>query len=220
MGRSIRRKYIIWALGLWSLLVLGGFVILWDYSNNPGAPGEAPLQWPEISALSFDSTSPNLVMFAHPRCPCTRASLEELEKIVAKSNQQINLNIVFYHPEKFPQKWVKTSLYHRAERILRAKLSIDTRQQEIHNFRPQTSGQVYLYSQSGKLIYSGGITGSRGHEGDNVGSRTILTWINDGTLLQEKAFVFGCSLFHEGKDFHDDFEMKNELIAPASAMEQ
>jgi glyoxylase-like metal-dependent hydrolase (beta-lactamase superfamily II) len=33
-----------------------------------------------------------------------------------------------------------------------------------------TSGHVLVYDRSGKLLFSGGIAGARGQEGDNTGS--------------------------------------------------
>ena len=42
---------------------------------------------------------------------------------------------------------------------------------------------------------SGGITGSRGHAGDNAGRTAILALLHRETSGRDGSFVFGCSLF-------------------------
>ena len=61
-----------------------------------------------------------------------------------------------------------------------------------------TSGQVFLYGTSGELLFSGGITGSRGHEGDNAG-RDAVESLLDRRNAPAHTPVFGCSLFGEKK---------------------
>jgi hypothetical protein len=42
--------------------------------------------------------------------------------------------------------------------------------------------------------YTGGITGSRGHEGDNVGRQTVERIVAGSTDLDRAHAVFGCAL--------------------------
>jgi hypothetical protein len=51
-----------------------------------------------------------------------------------------------------------------------------------------------LYAPTGKLLFSGGITASRGHEGDNVGRSAIVSFILNGHAPVNHTPVFGCSL--------------------------
>jgi hypothetical protein len=52
-----------------------------------------------------------------------------------------------------------------------------------------------LYSPQGKLQFSGGITESRGHVGDNAGRAAVLAALTtDAPPEQTNAFVFGCAL--------------------------
>jgi len=44
------------------------------------------------------------------------------------------------------------------------------------------------------LVFSGGITQSRGHAGDNAGENAIISLINTRAADQAKTPVFGCSL--------------------------
>jgi hypothetical protein len=45
------------------------------------------------------------------------------------------------------------------------------------------------------LIFSGGITGSRGHAGDNDGEQALLEALTHGGGARATASVFGCPLF-------------------------
>jgi len=44
-------------------------------------------------------------------------------------------------------------------------------------FGAETSGDVLLYDIHGAIAIQGGITGSRGHAGDNAGENTILFFV-------------------------------------------
>ena len=65
---------------------------------------------------------------------------------------------------------------------------------ETRRFGVTSSGHVLLYAPSGRLQFSGGITLSRGHEGDNPGSEAIIHVVRGGTLAQHETPVFGCTL--------------------------
>jgi hypothetical protein len=65
---------------------------------------------------------------------------------------------------------------------------------EARRFDVEGSGHVLLYAPSGKLLFSGGITPSRGHEGDNAGRSAIVSLILRGHAPVDHTPVFGCSL--------------------------
>ena len=80
-SQSIRA---LWArrilLGVWSIAVVAGLALLTEFDTAPGAQGSPPRDWPAGGSAQLDRSRPTLLMFAHPRCPCTRASLDELER--------------------------------------------------------------------------------------------------------------------------------------------
>jgi hypothetical protein len=68
---------------------------------------------------------------------------------------------------------------------------------EARIFAARTSGYVLLYSPAAKLLFQGGITGSRGHEGDNYGlSRLAGLLIAPAPESPNPVIsrVFGCEL--------------------------
>jgi hypothetical protein len=65
-------------------------------------------------------------------------------------------------------------------------------------FGSSTSGQVMLYN--GQLLFSGGITASRGHSGENDGRSVIIALPTEGQAATNERPVFGCRLFGKAKD--------------------
>ncbi len=70
--------------------------------------------------------------------------------------------------------------------------------QEAKLFGAKTSGDVLLFGANGKLIFAGGITASRGHEGDNPGADAMLKALGESrrnkVTTTTATPVFGCSL--------------------------
>jgi hypothetical protein len=65
---------------------------------------------------------------------------------------------------------------------------------EAARFGTVTSGQTLLYDTHGHLIFSGGITGARGHAGDNAGRSTLVDLLNRKLTSTTGTNVYGCSL--------------------------
>ncbi len=80
-----------------------------------------------------------------------------------------------------------------AGRVQNTERLIDERGVEARRFGAMTSGYVVVYDAGGHLAFSGGITGSRGHVGDNVGRRQVLAVLH-GDSTQPTHAVFGCAL--------------------------
>ena len=97
---SSRRIVLIWIVGLALWLGSAGAGLFWlmAYDNTPGAIADAPAGWPSASALTRDPNAPTLVMLAHPRCDCTRASLGELEELLARVKVKPRTFVVFIKP--------------------------------------------------------------------------------------------------------------------------
>jgi hypothetical protein len=61
-------------------------------------------------------------------------------------------------------------------------------------FGASTSGQTLLYNDSGRLVFNGGITAARGHEGPNDGQDAVIALLQNRPPLHTATPVFGCSL--------------------------
>ena len=179
---------------IWLLVVLAGTLLMAQYSQKAGVAGNAPAQWPETSRMRRDSGRPKLVIFLHPRCPCSRATLGELEQLIAHCQGLLSAQVCFIQPEGMAEDWVKTDLWPAAEAIPGVQVSVDHEGEEARRFQAATSGQTLLYDAGGRLIFQGGITVARGHAGDNSGRDAIECLLKQNPPLSASAPVFGCAL--------------------------
>ena len=184
-------RKLLWFGIAWLVLVTAGTGKLMIYQNTPTDPGSSPERWPAASKLERAPGLPTLVMAAQPQCPCTRASIAELARIMARAQGRVTTHVVFLKSEAFDYK---SGLWHDAQRIPGVVVRADQGGLETRRFRVGTSGQTLLYSSDGRLLFNGGVTGSRGHAGDNRGSDAILSLLLDGRSGASKTVVFGCSL--------------------------
>lgn len=180
---------------LWLLMVCTGIGFLWSYERTPGVAAAALPQWPADSPVRRATDRATLVMLAHPHCPCTRASLGELARLMAQAQGRVTAYVLFVKPSELPDGWEQTDLLASAAAIPGVSVVRDDEGVEAGRFRAATSGQTMLYDAGGKLLFSGGITSGRGHEGDNAGRAAVVSLLTAGGAGQSETPVFGCPLF-------------------------
>lgn len=163
-----------------------------------GAQAEAPALWPDGSTAERATGRSTLLLFAHPRCPCTRATLRELERIVARAGDRLLAQVLFCLPDGAPPGWEHGDLWEQAERLPGVRVARDPGAREARRFGAATSGDAVLYDAEGRLRYHGGITGSRGHEGDNAGRAAVLDHVLEGRADACEGPAFGCPLLDAG----------------------
>ncbi|MCA9021412.1 MAG: hypothetical protein KDA74_14785 [Planctomycetaceae bacterium] len=182
---------------LWFGAVVYGMFVLWQYQSTPGAESLTDADWPHESHMTCNAMRPTLLMFAHPRCPCTAASLSELARIMALGPERVDARIVFFKSSAFQDGWEKTDLWKTAAAIPGVTVLSDLDGTTARLFKATTSGYTLLYNTQGNLLFHGGITGSRGHAGDNAGRSAIESILLQGTAEQDETFTFGCPLLGE-----------------------
>jgi hypothetical protein len=187
---------LLGCVAVWFSLVVIGLWFLWGYENTPAVAGASPPEWPTDSRIQPARDQATLVMLAHPHCPCTRASIGELAEIMAHSQGRLTAYVLFIKPEGSSEDWERTDLWQSAARIPGVKVLMDVDGAEARLFHAASSGQTVLYDAQGRLLFSGGITGSRGHSGDNAGRSAIVSLVNAETPARTETFVFGCPLFN------------------------
>jgi len=84
-----------------------------------------------------------------------------------------------------------TDIWQKAGDIEGVKVSIVS-DDDLHGYGALTSGQVMLYDAEQKLVFSGGITHGRGHEGDSAGRESIERFLTSGETTVSETPVFGC----------------------------
>jgi hypothetical protein len=136
-----------------------------------------------------------LVMFIHPQCPCSRASIGELARLMAHSSKQFSAYVLFLAPKDYPTTWAKSELWRSAAAIPGVQTVLDPDGLEASRFHATTSGHIAVYNSIGNLVFSGGLTPSRGHFGDSVGLDSALASVTTPAAKPCSSAVFGCPLF-------------------------
>lgn len=183
---------------LWLFAVMGGTLMMMRYSEASGASAQAPPQWPQESMVPGPAGQPVLLMFVHPKCPCSRASLGELERLLAQAPGRFDTCLLFLRPPGTGVEWAQDGLWQKAALIPGITLKVDDDGREADLFHAATSGQTLLYDGSGKLLFEGGITTARGHAGDSAGQQAVLTLLERKLAGVIETPVFGCSLCEPG----------------------
>lgn len=183
------------AAALWLLVVAGGMFALLKYSMTPGLSGGIPKQWPAASQIALNKDKPNLILFAHPHCPCTAATLGELEILMSDHPGKLSAQVWFIKPEGVSEDWEKTALWRKTSAIPGVSVHRDDKSSEAKRFGAETSGLTLVYAPDGHLLFQGGITLSRGHAGDNPGRDAITLMLDQKQPIETHTPVYGCPLF-------------------------
>jgi hypothetical protein len=193
----VKRYALVGALLGWLLAVGVGLGFLLRYANTPGRLAAPPNVWPRLARIRPEPGRAILLVFAHPQCPCTRATIGELAEIMARSQGSVDAYVYFYAPRSEGSGWVRSPLWRDAAAIPRVHAIEDAEGGELRKFGASTSGQVLLYDAAGQLQFNGGITASRGHAGDNDGRDAVSALLQSGRTTLHATSVFGCSLLDE-----------------------
>ena len=180
---------------LWLASIFAGTFLMMGYANSPGKPGSPPAHWPNKSQISRDPLKPTLVMFLHPHCPCSKASVGELALLMAHCQNRANVTVMFLQPAETTSNWVNTETWKAVAQIPGVTAQRDEAGTEARLFHVETSGDTAVYSAKGDLLFHGGITISRGHSGDNPGRDSVEALLLDQPVSMTNTPAFGCSLF-------------------------
>jgi hypothetical protein len=177
---------------MWGILVLTAIGVLTVYSMTPGDIESPPMA--DSVGIPVDDSEFTLVMAVHPRCACTRASVEQLERLLARFHDRLKAHVFLFHPGQASVDWAQTDVRNSLQRLSNVTLLPDPDGRQATQIGCLTSGSVVLYDQNGRPRFWGGITLGRGHSGDNPGSDHVAAVLRGETKETQSTPVFGCSL--------------------------
>ena len=93
LARKKQALYVT-AVALWACLVGSGMNVMWRYSVTPGQAAIPKIGWPVNAPVPFGKARPTLVIFAHPNCPYSRASIGELAILMARSQNKVDAHLL------------------------------------------------------------------------------------------------------------------------------
>lgn len=187
---NLRLGVVVFA---WLAALTGLTIQVWRYKAQPGAQADAPPSWPTTSRVVRDPGRITALLFAHPKCPCTAASLAEFRRLMA-AKERVAGRVLFVVPAGSDESWRDNGAWASARSIPGVEVLEDPDGVEAARFGALTSGHVVAYDANGLLVLSGGITTARGHVGEHpFVTRTILGPASaDGRASSTP--VFGCAL--------------------------
>lgn len=180
---------------MWLSGASAGLYVVWAYDNTPGTAAAPPAAFPTDGRVALATDRPTLVLLAHPQCFCTKATLVELAEVLGRARVRPRTYILFMKPQGFPEGWTDTALWRQASQLPDVMVMRDDEGLKAREFGAETSGQLVLYDAHGTLLFTGGITGSRGHAGENAGRTALVGLLNDPGGDRRTTSVFGCPLF-------------------------
>lgn len=203
------------ALVVWVAVAVGGWYGISSYSftADPDAVTGAPTRWPAESIIAKTDKRPTLVLILHPQCPCSRATVAELERLSTLVPLQLlpDICVVAAAPRSVGDLWWSTALLARAGRLPNAHILRDPGGVEAALFDARTSGTVLLFNTEGARLYAGGVTSARGHDGHNAGLQAVADLLIDHSAKRSAIPPFGCEVYREDADFSPNEELHSEL---------
>jgi hypothetical protein len=195
VAKRLRTPTLICFSTVWAVTLAFGFRALWSYQATPGASTSAARLWP-AAAPPLAPQGCTLAVFLHPKCPCSSATVSSLDHLLAQAKGNLKVYVFAVLPQDASADWSDSPLIQRARDIPGVTIVVDRNATWARQFGALTSGYAALYTNQGKLIFSGGITPGRGHEGENKGSDTITAVLNGELIEGVETPVFGCALFN------------------------
>lgn len=175
----------------WGVLLAGAFSFLIRYESTAAPAGPVG---GAANPLFKNSDQATLVVGLHPHCPCSKATVAELNKVLGHAPKKAQLVVYAFKPKDEADSWVDSSTVSTLKK-LGARVEIDADGAMARRLGLSASGQMQLFSAQGELLYNGGITAGRGHEGDNAGAQALIDLLQKGGLDRKSAPVFGCPIF-------------------------
>lgn len=182
------------ALGMWQIA---------DHTTAAGSVGNVPEALPLDIAkrLDWNGECSLLLLAAHPQCPCLPASLDELGSVLATA-ENTTLRILVFEPRQAPRSWDRSASETLFRGLPKGTVVRDRDGELAAQLGARTSGHVSCYDATGHLQFAGGITGSRGHRGDNPNRRALTAALQQSATRSHRAAtgaptrtaVFGCPL--------------------------
>lgn len=178
---------------LWIVFLGAGSLLVVRFETRAAEAGNVPVQWPGESRIARDGR-PAVLMFLHPNCPCSKASVHELTAVVQALSPGESPRVVFVLRTEAGHDWRTSALRRQAAAVPGATLLEDDGGREAGRFGARTSGVALLYDAAGTLRFQGGITAARGHEGANAAEDRLIGLLQGSSKRAAATPVYGCSL--------------------------
>ena len=181
-------------LSVWLLLIMAGFLTLFLYEFTPGLAGDPPESWPQNPLISLTPVGKTVIVFAHPQCPCTKATFAELADALQQATVPCQVYLVWLEQPLATSQVNDLVGPDLRQHIPESHHHWDAYHQALQIFQVRTSGHVLVFNESGDREFSGGITGGRGRLGVNSGKTALLSSLTNQSVGRTESQIYGCPL--------------------------
>ena len=179
---------------IWIGLLFIGHLVLFEYELTPSPLANSKRVFPAHSGIQLAHGRQNIILFIHPACPCSAATVDEFHDLMQVGEKDSVGTVVFYMPAEKESEWELLPIVQSVKRIRNVNIEYDNAGSEADRFGVTTSGHVLIYDSRGVLQFSGGITGSRGHSGDNHNFQLAKQSAEARRPRYTVTPVYGCAL--------------------------
>ena len=213
------------ALAAWFTVALAGWYGVTAFGLERAAEdSKSPAHWPAASTIARMNERLTLVLFLHPQCPCSQATIAELELLseLVPPALQPDVCVVASFPRSGGESWNFSPLLARAARLPHTRGLVDPGGLEAALFDARVSGAVMLFDATGRRLYNGGVTMARGHEGLSTGLRSVAALLVDRHAQVKSIPPFGCRIVREdlqtnGSPLEGIFNVPLPDVSPSAA---
>jgi hypothetical protein len=175
---------------IWLGAVLLVFGLLYRHTYQPNKVPTLPANEEAMEASSHFQVK----LFAHPHCPCTRASLEQFGESLTRFPADVQAEIIFVTAGLAESEIASSPRVLQARELPRAQVRFDATGEEAKRWGATVSGEVLAFDARGRLVFRGGITSGRGHQGGSTGQVELENIVNGRSPGPCATPVFGCHL--------------------------
>ena len=159
--------------------------------SRPAARSAVAQVWPERLGLERNAGGFSLVMAVHPKCPCTRASVAELNKLMLGWGRRVHAIALVTKPFELPDLWSESDVTARLREIPNVEVVRDFGGAKADAFGAEQLRADAALRRRGRLVLEGGITALRGHEGPSIGGEALKQLVAGTTV--RRAVTAKCS---------------------------
>jgi hypothetical protein len=194
-NRPARRVSLFAVAGLvWCASLATAWNQLYSHAYRPAKTDRVVDLWPQDTILGASSQRFRIVIFVHPLCPCTQATLEELDESLTRIPADVAVDAVAVTTGLSADEVESSRTVESLQRMPRVTLHLDASGREQRAFGAVVSGETFAFDREGRLAFHGGLTPARGHQGDSAGQKLLEELACGRRHAPCEAPVFGCRL--------------------------
>ena len=208
-GASFRQHSSYWLAGtLWLICGCFGFWFLLDHGiYADGAKGIvkdpndglvsrciAPIRSEDLEDFVPQQGTLHVVMALHPKCPCTRNTLVELQQLLTIDPFSTRCTFLLALPQGEAISWMDTGTARLAKSLPNSQMLVDIDATRSRQLGLRNSGAMLVVQSDRTVAFCGGITAGRSCVAANPGSETVAKLFRHESVVSITTPTFGCPL--------------------------